>query len=92
MNEAEQIAFEQANQKVHPVEAQWHFPILTKYGYTPITPQQTGFVRTYVYERAGHQIVCTTGSRADYWRDDTNKDGGYWASLEPHLKKLVIID
>lgn len=89
MNTSEQTSFEQANQKVHPVEKQWHFPILTKFGYTPITPQQTGFVRTYVYEKDGHQITCTTGSHADYWRDEANAAGGYWVALEPHLRKLA---
>ena len=83
-------AFKAANNKVHPVETQWHYPILTKYDFKPLTPSQTGFVRTYQYQNdAGHQITVTTGSNADYWRDDTVTGGGYWASLEPHLEQLA---
>ena len=80
--------FNKANDKVHPVETQWHFPILQKYGFEPITKEGIGFVRSYTYKKGDHEIVCTTGSNADYWKDNTVPGGGYWSALEPHLKKI----
>ena len=86
--------FNEANEKVHLVETQWHYKILTKYGWEAVTKEQTGFVRNYTYSHplTSMTIVCTTGVNADYWTLlDGNKSiiGGYWCDLEPHLKTLT---
>jgi hypothetical protein len=80
----------EANATVHPVTTQWHYPILIKYGFTPITTEQTGFVRAYTYKHdvLDDIIVCNTGASADYWSNGS-KGYGYWAGLEPHLKTLT---
>lgn len=83
--------FSEANKKVHKVEDQWHYPILTKYGFTPITKEQAGFVRRYEYQRGEHKIVCNTGVNADYWSNPSGCGGGYWSELEPHVKNLNYI-
>lgn len=80
--------FNEANKAVHPVETQWHYKILTKYGFTPITKEGIGFVRNYEYKKGEHRIMCTTGASADYWKDLSNSGGGYWSSLESHIKNL----
>lgn len=79
-----------ADKKVHPVEDQWHYPILTKFGFIPLDKTGIGFVRSYRYEHpeSKHTIVTTTGYSSDHWSDKTAGDSGYWADLEPHLKKL----
>lgn len=83
-------SFNQANKTIHPVETQWHYPILTKYGFEPIAKEGIGFVRSYTYIHPATQceIIVTTGASADYWKDTTNKEFGYWKALEPHLKQL----
>lgn len=82
--------FEESNKKVHPVEEQWHYPILTKFGFRPITKEGIGFVRSYDYEHpsTGRRIRCATGYSSDYWRElPPGKDvQGFWSDLEPHLK------
>ncbi len=81
--------FEKADKKVHKVEDQWHYPILTKYGYKPLDKTGVGFVRSYRYKNPeGHEIVCVTGSSADYWEDKKNKIVGYHDELETHLKSM----
>lgn len=71
--------------KVHPVESQWHYDILTRYGYVAKTKEAVGFVRSYDYEHAdGRKITVTTGSSSDYWRAKDKQ--GYWSELEPYLK------
>lgn len=83
-------AFERADKKVHPVESQWHYPILTKYGFQPLTKEAVGFVRSYEYDdTSGHKIKCTTGVNSDYWEDPKTKKSGYWSDLEPYLKTLT---
>ena len=83
--------FNEANKIEHPVEGEWHYPILTKYGFEPITKMGIGFVRSYLYEnKDGLKIRCATGSSADYWNNGEGGDqGGYWASLEPYLKSIT---
>lgn len=88
MNQAEQAAFNKANEAVHPVEKQWHYPILTGAGFVPVTLVGTGFVRTYEYVRGDITVQCTTGSNAEYWRSSTG-EGGYWASLQPFCNKVA---
>jgi len=85
--------FEEANKKVHPVEDQWHYPILTKYGYEPVTKEAVGFVRSYDYTHPAtrHTIRCCTGYSSDYWRTVPflpESKQGYWSDLEPYLKEL----
>ena len=89
----EQIAkdarFEEANKKVHPVEGEWHYPIMVRYGFTPETKEAVGFVRSYEYHHpSGRIIVVTTGVNSDYWQDRQDLKRGYWSDLEPHLKSL----
>lgn len=82
-------SFNKANQKVHPVETQWHYDRMVAAGFTPITKSQTGFVRKYEYENAeGHKIDVHTGANADYWRDRTTGEGGYGSMLSRHLASI----
>ena len=79
-------AFAKANTVEHPVEGEWHYPILTQAGFKPVTPSQTGFVRTYKYEHPdGRVITAHTGVNADYWIDQKTGKQGYWRELEPHV-------
>lgn len=78
---------ETANKTVHPVEEQWHYPILTKYGFVPNTKEGVGFVRSYEYEHPnGRKVRCITGLSCDYWSDQENT--GFWSDLEKWLKSL----
>jgi hypothetical protein len=82
--------FVEANQVIHPVESQWHFPIMAKHGYIPVTKEAIGFVRSYKYinPTTNHSMTATTGPNADYWTD--NEGGyGYWGSLDDHLNSLT---
>lgn len=82
--------FEEANERVHPVETQWHYEYMTKYGFKPLDQTKQGFVRAYRYEGPdGHLIVCSTGFSSDHWEDQTTGNFGYFADLEPHLKKIT---
>ena len=78
-------SFDNANKKVHPVEKQWHYPIMTDHGYVADTKEGIGFVRTYHYTNptTKHKMSVTTGARADYWTDGGKQ--GYWGDLDPHL-------
>jgi len=86
--------FNEANEVVHKVEEQWHYPIMNKYDWVPETPEGIGFVRSYVYTKPNFNIKVelTTGFNADYWNafDENRKEvgGGYWSSLESFLKKI----
>lgn len=78
--------FNEANAVVHPVEKQWHYPIMTKHGFIAETKEQTGFVRHYIYAHPdGRRVVCKTGSSSDYWYDEQTNATGYWATLEKHV-------
>lgn len=79
-------SFNVANSKVHPVETQWHYPILIEYGYMPLTLEQTGFVRKYEYIHpvTKHKVNVNTGVSADYWSSSTGH--GYWSTLKKHLE------
>lgn len=77
--------FEQANQKVHRVEDQWHYKILIKYGFTPVTKEAVGFVRKYEYTHPnGATISCHTGASCDYIMSNGN-----WGDLEAWAKKVT---
>ena len=78
-------SFEQANQRVHTVETQWHYKYMTKHGWTSQTPSAVGVVRSYSYTKGERVLKCVTGSSSDYW-DEEGYAGGYWDSLEKHLE------
>lgn len=80
--------FEAGNKKEHPVETQWHYPIMTDAGFEAVTKSGTGFVRSYDYEKSDHKVTVTTGANADHWEDKTTGNRGLWKELEPHLKSL----
>ena len=81
------LSIADADQKMHPVEIQWHYPIMTKYGFNSDTPPQKGFVRHYQYSHPdGRLIKVTTGISADYFEDDKGAFG-YPGGLEPHLAR-----
>lgn len=77
--------FERANKRIHKVEDQWHYPIMTKYGFKPLKELAVGFVRQYKYSNGLDIITCNTGVNAEYWQ--APQGFGYWADLEPHMKK-----
>lgn len=80
--------FEEANKAVHPVETQWHYPILTKHGFVPETKEAVGFVRAYIYKHEdGRVIKCSTGVSSDYWTDMATAKFGYWSDLEKYIAK-----
>lgn len=91
--------FETANKVMHPVEKEWHYPVLARYGYTSPTPPQEGFVRAYFYNHPKGRIIrVNTGVSCDYWEDLTpeamppsNYNGrrlALWGELEPYLQKI----
>lgn len=83
--------WEIANSKVHKVEDQWHYGILTSYEFMPLTKTAIGFVRKYVYiHPSGRRIWGQTGVTADYWTDPLTNATGYWSDLEPHLRSLKL--
>ena len=88
MTESDRAAFAEADKAIHPVEKQWHYPKMTKYGYVPETKEAVGFVRKYVYVHptTGNKVTCNTGVNADYW-SAADGTGGYWSDLEPYLIK-----
>ena len=81
--------FEAANSRVHNVENEWHYPIMTKYGFSPREKQGVGLVRGYNYDHpSGHSVGVNTGVSSDYWTNNATGKTGYWRDLEPHLKTL----
>lgn len=93
MNAEECKRFNEANKVVHPVETQWHYPILTKYGFNPVTKEGIGFVRGYEYKHSDGRIIsANSDGNADYWNSKGfPKDAtGFWADLEPFLKDGII--
>jgi hypothetical protein len=87
--------FEEADKAVHQVENEWHYPILTKYGFMPISDTGMGFVRHCDYAREDGEVIrATTGHTADYWDvlngTPNTQEKRYWADLEPHLKTLKV--
>ena len=83
--------FEEANQVVHTVESEWHYPIMTKYGFVPLDKTGIGFVRQYRYQHPlNNCMVCVhTGVNADYWTNETQGGFGYYGTLENHVQKIV---
>ena len=91
MDADESKKFNEANKVVHPVEKQWHYERLTRFGYVALDKTGVGFSRSYLYEHpvTKHQMRLTTGINADYWIDVETKAQGYHATLEPHLQKIA---
>lgn len=84
--------FEKANRVIHPVEKEWHYPIMAKAGFEAKTKTGIGFVRSYEYQHpSGRAVRVTTGVNADHWEDKTSGDIGYWSKLEAHLKSLNLV-
>jgi hypothetical protein len=81
----------EADKVVHPVETQWHYPIMVEHGYVPDTKEAVGFVRAYRYTHpiTHHSIIAMTGGQTDHWSDPANNAVGFWAALALHLKKLT---
>lgn len=79
--------FEEANKVVHPVEGEWHYQLMTAYGYVPETKEAIGFVRTYLYKHSvtGAIITCHTGASADYFKSGDRI--GYAHSLATYLEE-----
>jgi hypothetical protein len=78
MTDEERARFEAADRMVHPVGTQWHYPIMTRHGWSPLTAEAIGFVRSYDYVQRlhgiEHRIRVTTGVHADYWTDLTQEE------------------
>lgn len=81
-------ALNKADKHVHPVETQWHYPILTKYGYKANTKEGIGLSRSYTYQHPIQPPVkVTTGINGDYWEsEDRGKYSYWWSGLELYLK------
>lgn len=87
----DKITFDKADQVVHPVTGEWHYPIMTKYGYVhPPGIEAKGFVRKYKYTHPDTKrtIIASTGVNSDYWTDEKTNKVGYWRELEAFLKKI----
>lgn len=82
------LFFEEANSKIHKVEDQWHYPILTEFGWDPETKESVGFVRAYLYKHPNKDFMvkCVTGASADYWECVGGLGGGHWKELRPWLE------
>ena len=82
-------SFDEANKIVHPVETQWHYSIMTEFGYESQTPSGVGFARTYIYKHpiTKREFSLTTGCNGDYWADLSGKGYGYQRSLKEYLEK-----
>lgn len=94
MDQDEITRFNEANKAVHPVETEWHYKIMTKYGFIADTKEGIGFVRGYEYhhQTTGHKIRVCTGVNADYFTNHEQEVyPNYWANLEPHLKQITSI-
>lgn len=86
-------AFNKANSTIHPVERQWHYPLMVRFGFKPITKEATGFVRSYEYvNNIDRKIVLNTGFNFDYWKDEMSNMGGYWSDLENYLGSIYLDD
>jgi len=83
--------FNTANKVIHPVQTQWHYPIMTKYGYVAITKEDVGFVRRYIYQHpvTGHKMSAHTGANGDYFCDDHHPIDWKKNSLKLHLKSFI---
>ena len=83
--------FAEAQEVVHPVEKEWHYPIFLKYGFVPNTLTGKGMVRSYTWTHPtlGLRMRWSIGVNADYFTDLDTDVGGYWTELEPYLEKIT---
>lgn len=83
---------EEVNSIVHPVETQWHYPIMVEFGFEPVTKKAQGIVRSYNYQKGTIIIECVSGYTADYWNRIVSRHeewkGGLWKSLRPYLESI----
>jgi hypothetical protein len=81
------MTISQSDQVIHKVLDEWHYPILTRYGFKPQTMSARGLVRRYSYKnpQTGVTIVAATGCSADYWESSTGHFG-YVGTLEAFLQ------
>lgn len=78
------MSMKEANKVIHPVETEWHYPTMMKYGFEAVTKSGTGLVRSYYYRKDNHLVRVTTGFNSDHWSD--NRGGqGLWGDLEHNL-------
>ena len=71
----------------HNVEKEWHYDIMTKYGFEPITKVGVGWIRDYDYKKDDIIVKCTTGANSDRWK--CGNEGGFWGTLESFLKQKI---
>lgn len=76
--------FAAANEIMHPVQDEYHYKLLTKYGFVCNTPPQKGFVRQYLYTKDETSIIVCIGASADYFDGALGFD--YMSHLEEALK------
>lgn len=81
-----------ADEKIHPVESQWHYEDLIAAGFVPETKEAKGLVRRYIYKHpSGVVVSMSTGVNADYWSSTAEgsipANGGYWSALKPYLNR-----
>lgn len=79
--------FKSANNIAHPVENEYHYKLLTKYGFVCNDPAPTGFVRKYKYTNGNKDITVCIGASADYFEGFCGF--GYMSKLETELKKYI---
>jgi len=82
------------HEKVHSVESQWHYTIMTKYGYKTEVRERKGLVRSYNYSSSNDckDITCSTGVNGDHWFTRSECGGwagGYAGELEDYLRSIT---
>ena len=91
--EARKERFRKYNEKIHPVENEWHFKILSPLGFLPEQDSAKGFVRKfdYIHHETGIEVTASSGASSDHWRSKSpeHPGTGYWSSLEPWAKKAL---
>lgn len=76
--------FQSANSISHPVEKEFHYKLLTKYGFVCNDPAPIGFVRQYKYKKENREIKVCIGASADYYEGFCGF--GFMSGLEGELK------
>lgn len=83
-------ALNEANEIIHNVEKEYHYPLMIKYGYVPVNKTGLGLVRSFewINNNTNHKIRYTIGVNADYWEHLNNGHYGYWRDLDSYLTKI----
>jgi hypothetical protein len=71
----------------HPVEKQWHYETMIKYGFKPLDMVKSGWIREYSYSRDNIIVKCITGASSDRW--ECGSEYGLWSRLESFLKENI---